>query len=405
MKPICVMKFGGSSLADRECMERAAQFIAARHRDYAVVCVVSAMGKETDRLAQLGGKQRGAEADVLFASGEQISAALLALVLQKNSTKARSFMGWQVPILTNSNYNKASIERIEETHLLACLAEGQVAVVAGFQGVDESGRITTLGRGGSDTSAVALAVALKAECCQIYTDVEGVFTADPQIVDRAHCLPSLTYEEMVELSSLGARVLQTRSVALAARHQMKVEVLPSYKQGQGTSISAENGSRNKKMEQQQVSGIAHSEAEAKITLSELSDKPGIAARIFAPLSQAGILIDMIVQTSSLHSGSTDITFTLAEGDLAQALEVLKQEQQNIGYKEIAGDKNVAKVSVVGVGMRSVAGIADVMFATLAQEGINIQAISTSEIKISVLVEVAQMAQAVRALHAAYGLDR
>ena len=400
MASLCVMKFGGSSLADETCIARAADYIAERAKSYGVVCVVSAQGKETDRLAALAQIKEGAEYDVLLAAGEQVSAALLAQTLQGKGIEAQSFMGWQVPIITTERANKAAIEKVADKNLLACLAKGKVAVVAGFQGIDKHGRITTLGRGGSDTSAVALAVALKAELCQIYTDVEGVFTADPQIVEKARCLTSLTYEEMVELSSLGAKVLQTRSVALAARHNVKVQVLPSYKLGQGTRICSE-----REMEKQEISGIAHSKSEAKITLSNLSDKPGVAARIFAPLSHAGILVDMIVQSSSLHSDSTDITFTLGEEDLPQALTLLKQEQDTIGYGEIVGDKQVAKISVVGLGMRSAAGIADKMFATLAKESINVQAISTSEIKISVLIAEAQMDKAVRVLHSAYGLDK
>jgi aspartate kinase len=398
MKPLLVMKFGGTSLADKAAMERAAERITARAARYRLVAAVSAMGKETDRLVALTHRDRGAEYDVLLSSGEQVSAALLAQTLQKQGLAARSFMGWQVPILTDSHHARARIEKIETQNITASLAQGEVAVVAGFQGIGPDGRITTLGRGGSDTSAVALAVALKAELCEIYTDVEGVFTTDPQIVDEARCLTSLSYEEMVELSSLGARVLQTRSVALAKLYAMPVRVLPAASEAQGTLICSE-----KEMEQQDISGIAYSKGEAKITLSALSDKPGIAARIFAPLSRAGVLVDMIAQSSSLDSKSTDITFTIEEENLSRALTILEEEKENIGYKKIAGDSQVAKVSVVGLGMRTQSGIADIMFGALSKEGVNIQAISTSEIKISVLVEEAQMEKAVKVLHAAYGL--
>lgn len=401
MKPFLVMKFGGTSLADLALMERAADLIAARAETYAVAVVVSAMGKETDRLAALM-DERGAEYDVLLATGEQVSAALLTQTLQKKGVLARSFMGWQVPILTDSAHNRARIENIGTDNIKASFEKNEIAVVAGFQGVSPEGRITTLGRGGSDTSAVALGVALKAELCEIYTDVEGVFTTDPQIVDKARCLTSLSYEEMIELASLGARVLQTRSVALAKLYGIPVRVLPAYKkagQAQGTLICAEQD-----MERQDISGIAYSKSEAKITLSDLSDRPGIAARIFSPLSQAGILVDMIAQSSSLDRGSTDITFTLAEEDLARALVELEKEKDNIGYQKVDGDKNVAKVSVVGMGMGRQSGIAETMFSALSKEAINIQAISTSEIKISVLVEEGQMEKAVQVLHDAYGLE-
>lgn len=398
-----VMKFGGTSLADKAHIVQAATHIAERAKNYNVVVVVSAMGSETDRLARLAGENFDSEYDVILSTGEQISAALVAKQLQSQGIKARSFMGWQVPIKTNSKPTQAGIESVGCIELEAAFSRGEVPVVAGFQGVDKKGLITTLGRGGSDISAVAIAAAIKAECCEIYTDVDGVFTADPQIVEKANCLAMLSYEEMIELASLGARVLQTRSVSLAAANKVEIKVLQSARaEGTqpGTIICAEEN-----MENQEVSGIAHSRSEAKITLSGLADRPGIAAKVFSPLSQAGILVDMIMQTSSLGNNITDMTFTLDENDLTRAITLLKERQNDIGYEEIDGDNNVAKISVVGIGMRTQTGIADIMFRTLSQEVINIQAISTSEIKISVLVEEAQMEKAVRVLHSAYGLDK
>lgn len=409
MKPLIVMKFGGTSLADRACQDRAVELILERKQTREVVVLVSAMGKETDRLAGLlaANSTDTAETDVLLAAGEQVSAALLAHLLQQKGQAARSFMGWQVPIETTADAARARITHINPDGIKKTLAQNKVPVIAGFQGIDPAGRITTLGRGGSDTSAVAVAIALKAAACEIYTDVEGVFTSDPQVVDGVRCLTSLSYEEMLELASLGAKVLQTRSVALAQVHQMPVRVLPSHKklgEAAGTLICSE-AEKEQNMEQQEISGIAHSKMEAKITLSEVADRPGVAAQIFAPLSAEGVLVDMIVQSSSLDNSTTDITFTLSEENLSRALKLLEGLKDKLGYKKCVGDKEVGKVSVIGVGMRSQSGVASTMFSALSDAGVNIQAISTSEIKISVLVKRAQVEQAVQVLHTAYGLEK
>jgi len=400
-----VKKFGGTSVADLECMRRAARRIgAAVERGDQVVAVVSAMGSETDRLValarQTGGRSGNPERDNVLAAGEQVSAGLLTLVLQQNGLAARSWLGWQIPLRTDGNSGSARIVDIEATGLERSLARGEVPVIAGFQGLGPDSRLTTIGRGGTDTTAVAVAAALGADRCDIYTDVEGVFTADPRIVAGARKLDRIAYDEMLEMAALGARVMQTRSVELAKKYRIPVRVLSSFTDTQGTMLVDED----ELVEQRIVSGITCSTDEAQITLVHLADRPGTAARIFGPLADAGINVDMIVQTVSENGTATDMTFTVVEDDLEQALESLTAAHPDIGYSDIDSDSDVAKLSIVGLGMRSHTGIAQTMFAALAEKGINIKVISTSEIKVSVLIAAEYAELAVRALHAAYGLD-
>jgi aspartate kinase len=354
-----------------------------------------------DWVKQIAGPHHDpAEYDVVAASGEQVTVGLLALALQAQGLPARSFLGWQVPVRTDDTHGRARISVLEPERLHACLERGEVAVLAGFQGVSADQRVTTLGRGGSDTTAVALAAALGAERCDIFTDVDGVYTSDPRIVAKAHKLDRVTYEEMLEMASLGAKVLETRSVALAMQGGVRLRVLSSFADGTGTLVVDEN----EIVEQQIVSGIAYSRDEAKITLVGVADRPGVAATIFGPLAEANINVDMIVQSVSADGETTDLTFTVGRGDLARTTRALEAMREQLGYREIATDGEVVKVSVIGVGMRSHAGTAHIMFRTLAERGINIQAISTSEIKISVLIDEAYTELALRALHTAYGLD-
>jgi len=366
--------------------------------------VVSAMGGVTDELiAQVTRTSKlfdAREYDVVVSSGEQVTSGLLALALQDLGVDARSWQGWQIPIRTDGVHAKARITGIEVAELEARLAAGQVAVVPGFQGLAPSNRITTLGRGGSDTTAVALAAALDAERCDIYTDVEGVFTCDPRIVAKARKLDRITYEEMLEMASLGAKVLQTRSVQLAMNHQVRVQVRSAFADAPGTLVVDEE----EIVENAVVSGITYNRDEAKITLVRLTDKPGVAASIFGPLAEAGINVDMIVQGVSEEAGHADLTFTVSRDDLTRAVEVLTRCQATVGYRELVPDPKVVKVSVIGVGMRSHAGVAQKMFRTLADKGINIHVISTSEIKVSVLIAEEYAELALRALHTAYGLD-
>jgi aspartate kinase len=403
---LLVQKFGGTSVADLERIRAvAARIKRARDAGDRVAVVVSAMAGVTNQLAdwvgQIGGPHHDrAEYDVVVASGEQVTVGLLALALQAQGLPARSFLGWQAPVRTDGTHGRARIERIEAEGLRACLERGEVAVLAGFQGVAADHRLTTLGRGGSDTSAVALAAALGAERCEIFTDVDGVYTSDPRIVAKAHKLDRITYEEMLEMASLGARVLETRSVALAMQSGVRIQVLSSFVDGAGTLVVDEN----EIVEQQIVSGIAYSRDEAKITLIGVPDRPGVAATIFGPLAEANINVDMIVQSVSADGETADLTFTVGRSDLARTEQALKTLRDQLGYREIATDGEVVKVSVIGVGMRSHAGTAHTMFRTLAERGINIQAISTSEIKISVLIDEAYTELALRALHTAYGLD-
>lgn len=341
-----------------------------------------------------------AEYDQVVSSGEQVTIGLLAIALQKLGVPARSFLGWQAGVRTDAAHGKARIVAIDPGPVMSCLEEGKVAVVAGFQGIGPDGRVTTLGRGGSDTSAVALAAALGADRCDIYTDVDGVYTTDPRIVAKARKLERITYEEMLEMASVGAKVLETRSVALAMQHRVRVQVLSSFEDKPGTLVVDED----EIVETQVVSGIAYSRNEARITVQQVRDRPGVAAAIFGPLAEANINVDMIVQSVSRDGQFANITFTVAKADLPRAQAVLERAKERIGYERLVTDSNVVKVSVIGVGMRSHAGIAHRMFQTLADKGINIQAISTSEIKISVLIADEYTELALRALHSAYGLD-
>lgn len=404
---LVVQKYGGTSVADLDRIRHVAKRVARSvGRGERVAVVVSAMAGTTNRLVgwveglDPAGYDR-AEYDQVVSSGEQVTAGLLAIALQGLGVPARSFLGWQAGFRTDGAHGKARIAEVDPRPIRACLDEGRVAVVAGFQGQGPDGRVTTLGRGGSDTSAVALAAALGAERCDIFTDVDGVYTTDPRIVPRAAKLERITYEEMLEMASVGAKVLETRSVALAMRHNVRVQVLSSFSDAPGTLVVDED----EVVESQIVSGIAYSHTEARITVQQVSDRPGVAAAIFGPLAEAGINVDMIVQSVSRDGRHTNMTFTVSKADLPRALRVLEGTRDEIGFAQIAADDDVVKVSVIGVGMRSHAGIAHTMFATLAAKGINIQAISTSEIKISVLIGDEYKELALRALHAAYGLDQ
>jgi aspartate kinase len=400
-----VQKFGGTSLATVERI-RSAALRVKRERDAGnqVAVVVSAMAGVTDQLvrwtSEISEMGDPREYDAVVATGEQVTAGLMALALQQQGLKARSWQGWQVPVSTDAQHGKARIADIARDTIAQHMADGEIAVVTGFQGMGPDGRITTLGRGGSDTSAVALAAALGADRCDIFTDVDGVYTTDPRIVAKARKLDKITYEEMLELASLGAKVLQTRSVEMAMNHRVRVQVLSSFADLPGTMVVDED----EILEKQVVSGIAYSRDEAKITLLKVSDRPGVAAAIFGPLADAAINVDMIVQNISDDGATTDITFTVAKTDLARAVAVLEDRRTSLGYAALRPDPNVVKVSVIGVGMRSHVGVAKEMFQTLAAKGINIQVISTSEIKVSVLVAEEYTELAVRALHTAYGLD-
>ncbi|WP_210357744.1 MULTISPECIES: aspartate kinase [Sphingomonas] len=410
-----VMKFGGTSMAG---IERIRSVAARVKREVAagneVAVVVSAMAGETDRLVgfcrEASSLYDPREYDVVVSAGEQITSGLLAIALQAAGVQARSWLGWQLPIHTDDAHAKARIGGIETDALIASMAAGEVAVIPGFQGLAEDRRVTTLGRGGSDTSAVAVAAAVRADRCDIYTDVDGVYTTDPRIVPRARKLAKVTYEEMLELASVGAKVLQTRSVGLAMKEQVRVQVLSSFTGDDapmadtlpGTMIVGEEEIED--VERQLITGIAHDKNEAKITLTSVPDKPGAVAAIFEPLANANINVDMIIQNIAHNHGSTDVTFTVPSADLARSLESLNQAREAIGFGELVHDTRVAKISVVGVGMRSHAGVASTMFTVLGQRGINIQAISTSEIKVSVLIHEDETELAVRVLHTAYGLD-
>ena len=409
-----VMKFGGTSMAG---IERIRSVAARVKREVGngnqVAVVVSAMAGETDRLIgfcrEASPLHDAREYDVVVAAGEQITSGLLAIALQAIGVSARSWLGWQLPIHTSSAHASARIDTIDTSGLNAALERGEVAVIPGFQGVAEDGRISTLGRGGSDTSAVAVAAAMKADRCDIYTDVDGVYTTDPRIVPRARKLKRVTYEEMLELASVGAKVLQTRSVGLAMKENVRIQVLSSFDDQNasdlpGTMIVGDNEIEDEDMEQQLITGIAHDKNEAKITLTKVPDRPGAVASIFAPLADANINVDMIIQNIAHSTGSTDVTFTVPGSELARSLDVLQKGQAAIGFEAVVHDTKVAKVSVVGVGMRSHAGVASTMFSALAQRGINIQAITTSEIKVSVLIDEDETELAVRVLHTAYGLD-
>ena len=400
-----VQKFGGTSVADPERIKAVALRVKKEiDAGNEVAVVLSAMSGTTNQLIeyveQTSAMHDAREYDAVVASGEQITIGLLAMALQGLGLSARSWLGWQIPIHTDGLHGKAHIERIETAELDKRMKNGEVPVVAGFQGLGQDNRITTLGRGGSDTSAVALAAALNADRCDIYTDVDGVYTTDPRIVAKARKLEKITYEEMLEMASLGAKVLHTRSVQLAMKEGVRLQVLSSYTDKPGTLVVDED----EIVEQALVSGIAYSRDEAKITLVGVPDKPGIAAGIFGPLAEANVNVDMIVQNVSADDKKTDLTFTVTRGDLRLAVDTLEAKRDALEYADLIADGDVVKISVVGVGMRSHAGIAQQMFQTLAERGINIQVISTSEIKVSVLIAEEYTELALRALHTTYGLD-
>ncbi len=400
-----VQKFGGTSVADIDRINAVAATVK-RSVDAGdeVAVVVSAMAGVTNQLigyvSAISPMHDAREYDVVVSSGEQVTSGLLALALQKLGVPSRSWLGWQLPLRTDNAHGRARIEGVETAEIARRMGQGEVPVLAGFQGLACDARITTLGRGGSDTTGVALAAALNADRCDIFTDVDGVYTSDPRIVARARKLEKITYEEMLELASLGAKVLQTRAVELAMNFGVRLQVLSSFADVPGTLVVGED----EILEQELVSGIAYSRDEAKITLLRVADRPGVAAGIFGPLADASINVDMIVQNVSPAGGTTDLTFTVGKADLDRAVAVIAEHRDDIAYADLRSDANVVKVSVIGVGMRSHAGIAQRMFHTLAEKGINIQVISTSEIKVSVLIDEVYTELAVRALHAAYGLD-
>jgi aspartate kinase len=408
---LLVVKFGGTSVGDVERIKNAAAKVAAEVKlGHQVAVVVSAMSGQTDQLINLcrsvSPLADPQECDAVVTTGEQVTSGLMALALQQRGLRARSWQGWQIPLRSDSSHGKARIEGIDTEAMLASLAEGIVPVMAGFQGVSPNGRVTTLGRGGSDTSAVALAAALKADRCDIYTDVDGVYTSDPRIVPKASKLRYISYEEMFELASLGAKVLQTRSVELAMRYRVPVQVLSSFANDVGSALPGTlMTDEEASMESQLITGIAHTRDEARISLMHIPDCPGVAAGVFSPLADVGINVDMIVQTASSDSKTTDMTFSVTKGDLPRAIEVLNAQQATLGFAKMLTDANVAKISIVGVGMRSHAGVAATMFRALAEKGINIQVISTSEIKTSVLIGEEYTELALRSLHSAYGLDK
>jgi len=402
---LIVQKYGGTSVGSPERIGHVAdKVMAARRRGDDIVVVVSAMSGETDRLMglaqQIAERPEPRELDVLLSTGEQVTIALLAMALQKRGCAARSYTGSQVRILTDSAHNKARIRDIDEAAVRRDLAAGRVVVVAGFQGMDEHGSITTLGRGGSDTTAVAMAAALKADECQIYTDVDGVYTTDPRVAPNARRLERITFEEMLEMASLGSKVLQIRSVEFAGKYNVPLRVLSAFQEGEGTLITFEEP----QMEQAVISGIAFNRDEAKLTIVGVPDQPGIAYRILGPIADANVEVDMIVQNVA-EDATTDFTFTVHRRDYAKALEILRRAAQDMGAREVTGDDKIIKISLVGVGMRSHAGIASKMFQTLSKEGINIRMIATSEIKISVVVDEKYLELGVRALHDAFQLDQ
>jgi aspartate kinase len=403
---LIVQKFGGTSVGTIERIAQVADKVKKfRENGDDIVVVVSAMSGETNRLIDLAkqitdGEPVARELDVMVSTGEQVTIALLAMALIKRGVPAVSYTGNQVRILTDSAHNKARILQIDDQKIRADLKAGRVVVVAGFQGVDEHGNITTLGRGGSDTTGVALAAALKADECQIYTDVDGVYTTDPRVVPQAQRLEKITFEEMLEMASLGSKVLQIRSVEFAGKYNVPLRVLHSFQEGPGTLITLDE---EESMEQPIISGIAFNRDEAKLTIRGVPDIPGIAFKILGPISAANIEVDMIVQNVS-HDNTTDFTFTVHRNDYNNALGVLQKTADELGAREVVGDTNIAKVSIVGVGMRSHAGVASRMFEALAKETINIQMISTSEIKVSVVIEEKYLELAVRALHTAFELD-
>jgi aspartate kinase len=402
---LIVQKFGGTSVGDLDRIRNVATRVKAEvESGNQVAVVVSAMAGTTNQLVSwardIGPMHDAREYDTIVATGEQVTVGLLAIALQNLGVDARSWLGWQLPVHTDEVHGAARIRSIDTDVMRARLATGQVAVVAGFQGLAPDGRISTLGRGGSDTSAVALAAALHADRCDIYTDVDGVYTTDPRIAPRAQKLDQITFEEMLEMASLGAKVLQTRSVAMAMRHNVNLQVRSSFTDAPGTLVVNEDAI----VEQKKISGIAYSPDEAKLTIQGLPDQPGIAAAIFGTLADSHINVDMIVQTAASEGQKTDITFSLGRGDLAKALEIIEASRETLGFDGIDAQDDVTKISVVGMAMRSQPGVARTMFETLAERGINIEVISTSEIKISVLIAAEYTELAVRSLHTAFGLD-
>ncbi|MDF2367079.1 aspartate kinase [Sneathiella sp.] len=400
-----VMKFGGTSVGTVERIKNVAHKVKREvDAGHEVAVVVSAMSGDTNRLVDLvsgiSSLHDAREYDVVVSSGEQVTIGLLSLALQDLGVSARSWLGWQIPVKTNAVHSAARIEEIDCSEIIKRFSEKQVAVCAGFQGVGTDNRITTLGRGGSDTSAVALAAALGADRCDIYTDVDGIYTADPRIATKAAKLDKITYEEMLELASLGAKVLQTRSVEMAMKHRVKLQVLSSFEDKPGTLVVDEEDI----VEHQVVSGVTYTRDEAKVTLQQVADRPGVAALVFGALADANVNVDMIVQNVSEDGRATDLTFTVGQKEIDQAMAVLDKLKGEVSCKAIVPDSNVVKVSIVGMGMRSHAGVAKTMFAALAEKGINIQVISTSEIKVSVLLAEEYTELAVRTLHTAFGLD-
>lgn len=406
---LIVQKYGGTSVGNVERIQnvakKVAQFVDDGHQ---VVVVLSAMSGETNRLTMMAKEMQARpckrEMDVLLTTGEQVTIALLSMALQQKGYPAISYTGWQVPIVTDDSYSKARIEKIDGQKMLEQLALGKVVVVAGFQGVTIDGDITTLGRGGSDTTAVALAAALNADECQIYTDVDGVYTTDPRVVPEAKRLDKITYDEMLELASLGAKVLQIRSVEFASKYKVPLRVLSSLKDGGGTLITSEENFKDTEMEQPLISGIAFSRDEAKLMILGVPDKPGVAYQILGPIADANIEVDMIIQNQG-RDGTTDFTFTMSRLDADSALEILQKTANHLGAREVTMDDSIVKISMVGVGMKSHAGIASTMFKTLADNEINIQMIGTTEIKISVVIDEAYLEIAVQSLHEAFDLHK
>jgi len=403
---LVVQKYGGTSVGDIERIRNVAQrVIATKNQGHEVVVVVSAMAGETDKLIRLAQQVTSnpdeRELDVLVSTGEQVSIALLTMTLKSMGFDAKSYLGFQIKIATDSAFGKARITGIESERIFYDLKNGRIVVVAGFQGVDESDNITTLGRGGSDTTAVALAAALRANVCEIYTDVDGVYTTDPIVCDKARKLSKISYDEMLEMASLGAKVLQIRSVEFAKKYNVPIHVRSSFNDNPGTLVCKED----EEMEKVVVSGVTYNKNEAKIEIMHVPDVPGVAAKLFKPIADANIVVDMIIQTSSADKGFADVAFTVPKSDFAKTLQIVKNSLKEIGGKEINADENIAKVSIVGVGMRSHSNVATQMFSALAKEGININMISTSEIKISCVIDAKYTELAVRALHDAFRLDQ
>ena len=401
-----VQKYGGTSVGDVERIRNVARRVLnTKNQGHEVVVVVSAMAGETDKLIRLAKQVTSdpdeRETDVLISTGEQVSIALLAIALKDLGADAKSYLGFQIKIATDSAFGKARITGIESEKMLQDLKHGRIVVVAGFQGVDESGNITTLGRGGSDTTAVAIAAAVKADVCEIYTDVDGVYTTDPNICSKARKLPKISYDEMLEMASLGAKVLQIRSVEFAKKYDVPIHVRSSFNDNPGTIVCKED----EEMEKVVVSGVTYNKNEAKIEVMRVPDVPGMAAKLFQPIADANIVVDMIIQTSSTEKGCADVAFTVPQSDFAKTLQIVKEAIKGFGGKEVKSNEDIAKVSIVGVGMRSHSNVATQMFSALAKEGINIQMISSSEIKISCIIDSKYTELAVRALHDAFELDK